>query len=128
MKDVQSIILKQNTDEGKKRRGLVVRKKKARRMSAYRITSGIIISLVFAFISFAGLVGLCVYSAVNKGNATIIIGIIGLILFFLSLAGLIIAILERKNDEAKQKFSIIGILVNILLSIIFCVLYIVGNI
>jgi len=126
VKDVQSIILKQNTDDSKKRRGVLIRKKKARRMSAYRVTTGIFLSIFFAIASFIGLAALCVYSAVNKGQAGILIGIIGLILFFANIAGFIIGIFERKNDEAKQKYIIIGILANLLLVILYIVLYMIG--
>ena len=125
MKDVQSIILKQNTDDSKKRRAAFIRKKKATRMSAYKVTTGIVISFLTAIISFVGLAGLCIYSALNKGNAGIFVGIIGIILFFANVAGFIFGILERSNDEAKQKYVLLGTIFNLILMIIYMLLYLI---
>ena len=105
----------------------IVRKKKAIKMSAYIVTKKLVASICIAIISLLGFVGVCIYSAVMKGNAGFIVGIVPLFLMLCNIAGLMIAYSEIKKDNVKVKYVTIGTLSNGLIVVLYLFMYIVGS-
>lgn len=104
----------------------IVTKKKPGKMSSYIIPNEIIISYSFAVFSIISAFALCIYSAVNKGNAGFIAGVIPLIALMLNITGLILAYRNLKNESVKLKHVYIGLISNGLLVIFYLVLYVIG--
>lgn len=111
----------------KDRNKKIVRKKKAIKMSAYKITKKLIVSFCIAIFSLCGFVGVCIYSAIMKGNAGFIVGIVPLFLMLCNIVGIIIAYSEIKNDNVKSKHITIGTLSNAFIVIVYILMYIVGS-
>lgn len=105
----------------------IVRKKKAIKMSAYKVTKKLAASICIALISFLGFVGVCIYSAIMKGNAGFIVGIVPLFLMLCNIVGLMIAYSEIKNENVKVKYVTIGTLSNGLILVVYLFMYIVGS-
>lgn len=105
----------------------IVRKKKAIKMSAYKITKKLIASICIAIFSLCGFIGVCIYSAMMKGNAGFIVGIVPLFLMLCNIAGLIIAYSEIKKDNVKAKHITIGALSNAFILIVYIIMYILGS-
>lgn len=105
----------------------IVRRKKAIKMSAYKGTKKLAASICIALISFLGFVGVCIYSAIMKGNAGFIVGIVPLFLMLCNIVGLMIAYSEIKNENVKVKYVTIGTLSNGLILVVYLFMYIVGS-
>lgn len=105
----------------------IVRRKKAIKMSAYKVTKKLAASICIALISFLGFVGVCIYSAIMKGNAGFIVGIVPLFLMLCNIVGLMIAYSEIKNENVKVKYVTIGTLSNGLILVVYLFMYIVGS-
>ena len=88
---------------------------------------GGIMGVVFACVSFVLFVTLCIISSINKGKGgLIVIGMGGMICFFLSLAGLIMSFKTLKKEEIRYIFTNIAIGANLILTIVYMILYTLG--
>lgn len=105
----------------------IIRKKKAIKMSAYKVTKKLAASICIALISFLGFVGVCVYSAIMKGDAGFIVGIVPLFLMLCNIVGLMIAYSEIKNDNVRVKYVTIGTLSNGIILVVYLLMYIAGT-
>ena len=67
-----------------------------------------------------------ILSAISKGNAGIIAGILPMFAMNISIAGLVLAYRSLRNDDVKLKHVYTGLITNGLLVIVYLVLYIIG--
>ena len=116
-------ILENMRDRDKK----IIRKKKAIKMSAYKVTKKLVASICIAILSLLGFIGVCIYSAIMKGNAGFIVGIVPLFLMLCNIVGLMVAYSEIKKDNVKVKYVTIGTLSNGLILVVYLFMYIVGS-
>ncbi|SFR57031.1 DUF6142 family protein [Anaeromicropila populeti] len=65
-------------------------------------------------------------SSRSGGNGGIELGVLGVLFFVLSSAGLILAVLALKRDEIHYRFPLLGLVWNGIMVIIYFLLYIVG--
>ncbi|MCI8307375.1 MAG: hypothetical protein HFH14_04925, partial [Lachnospiraceae bacterium] len=84
-------------------------------------------SICIAILSLLGFIGVCIYSAIMKGNAGFIVGIVPLFLMLCNIVGLMVAYSEIKKDNVKVKYVTIGTLSNGLILVVYLFMYIVGS-
>ena len=104
----------------------IVTKKKPGKMSSYVIPKEIITSYCFAGVSLVSVIAVSIHSAVKRGNAGIVVGVIPFIALILNITGLILAYRNLKNESVKLKHVYIGLISNGLLVFFYLVLYVVG--
>jgi hypothetical protein len=85
-----------------------------------------LISLAIGIISLLTFIIISILSSFSKGNGGLILGIIGLVLFVVSVTGFILGIKACKEKEIYYKAPITGMVINGLLSLLFLILYMVG--
>ncbi len=85
-----------------------------------------IISVAAGTVTLITLLVLSVISSLSKGNGGIVLGIIGMFLFFISVAGFILGIKACREKEIYYTAPITGMVLNGILSIVFFILYMVG--
>lgn len=86
-----------------------------------------VISTVFAGISILLMIVLVIFSYINKGNAGIYIGSIGLTAFIISIVGLIRGIKSFQERERYYLFSKIGSIVNAVIITLWVAIYVIGT-
>ena len=72
------------------------------------------------------LLGLFLLSYIQHGKAGIWIGLLGILLVFATVAGVVIAIFGLSDTEAKKGKPVLGIILNAVLFSVLVVLYIIG--
>jgi ABC-type transport system involved in cytochrome c biogenesis permease subunit len=85
-----------------------------------------VISVILAVSSFITIMILFLVSSQQQGNSGIMIGLIGILAFFLSVLGLILAVISAREKEIHYTFPIIGMGFNGILMIIYMIIYVVG--
>ncbi len=85
-----------------------------------------VISVIAGFVTLIALLVLSVVSSFSKGNGGLIIGIIGMLLFAISVAGFILGIKSCREKEIYYAAPVTGMVLNGFLSIIFFILYMLG--
>ncbi len=103
-----------------------IKRKKPRKVIVSRVSNELIFSFVFAVVSFSILIFTSILSAISKGNAGIIAGILPMFAMIISIAGLVLAYRSLRNDDVKLKHVYTGLITNGLLVIVYLVLYIIG--
>lgn len=103
-----------------------IKRKKPRKVIVSRVSNELIFSFVFAVVSFSILIITSILSAISKGNAGIIVGILPMFAMIISIAGLVLAYRSLRNDDVKLKHVYTGLITNGLLVIVYLVLYIIG--
>lgn len=84
------------------------------------------ISFVMAIVSLLGFVILCAVSAGCKGNGSIAIGIVGLLLFIMSIVGIFLPFPCFKMINVALHTCIMGIVGNGFMAVVYISLYLVG--
>lgn len=85
-----------------------------------------IASFVLSILSFISFVTACVMSGQERGNGGLNVGIIGVLSFFISVIGFIMAWFALRQENIRPLFPAIGSVVNGLLVILYMILYILG--
>ena len=85
-----------------------------------------IISVVMGSFSLIALLALSIISSLSKGNGGLIIGILGMLLFVITVAGFILGIKACREKEIYYTAPVTGMVINGFLSIFFFILYMVG--
>lgn len=104
----------------------IIKRKKPRKVIISRVSNELISSFVFAVVSFSILIITSILSAISKGNAGIIAGILPMFAMIISIAGLVLAYRSLRNDDVKLKHVYTGLITNGFLVIVYLVLYIIG--
>jgi len=74
----------------------------------------------------AGFLTISMISGLNKGDGSIILGLIGLLLFFVAVLGFVLAYKAFKKKDIYYRFPIIGVVLNGLMIIVLFVIYLMG--
>jgi hypothetical protein len=77
-------------------------------------------------VSVLGFLTLSILSGVAGGQGGLVIGIIGILLFALSIFGFVLSYRTFQKKDIFYRFPIIGALLNGFMSILMLVLYIIG--
>lgn len=85
-----------------------------------------IISFCLGVISLIAFVIICLVSGNAKGTSGLVVGAVGMITFFINIAGIIFAILALRKKEIHYRFPVGGVVLNSILAIVFFVTYIAG--
>ncbi|MDD3172265.1 MAG: DUF6142 family protein [Herbinix sp.] len=88
------------------------------KMGISSVIIGVFVILVFLTIS--------VISGLAKGKGGFLLGVIGLLLFFLSVFGFVLAYKSFKKKDIFYRFPVIGIILNGLMTLLFIVIYLLG--
>lgn len=85
-----------------------------------------IVSAVIGCISVVSLLVLFIFSGIYKGNGSIFLGAMGMLLFVLTVTGFILGVKACTEKEIYYTAPIAGMAVNGILSILLFILYITG--
>lgn len=85
-----------------------------------------ICSAIIGIIVVLGFLALSIVSGLAKGNGSFIIGIIGMVLFFLAVAGFLISYKSFKKKDIFYHFPIAGAVLNGVMMILLMVIYLMG--
>ena len=105
---------------------MVKRKKEVFKFSGRNHSIKGLISVIIGGITLLALIILSVISSLSGGNGGLILGIIGMVLFVISIAGFILGIKSCREKEIFYTAPVVGMVLNGLLSLVFFVLYMVG--
>jgi hypothetical protein len=94
--------------------------------SGRRHTKTGILSMVIGIVAVAGFLALSIVSGVNGGQGGIVLGIIGLLLFGLSVFGFVLSYKAFKKKDIFYRFPIAGAILNGFMTIIYMIVYILG--
>ena len=119
-----SIAVKVKTKKEKKNKNTI--QKQTITFSRKHVTGSSVISIIFAGISLLSFIGMCIYSAVNKGDAGPAAGIVPIFAMILDLAGIVLAYVNFRRENIKMKYVTIGAVSNALLLIFYLFLYLTG--
>lgn len=95
------------------------------KIEQYQSLQGLI-SICLGGSVFVALMVLFAISYVQKGNAGVWIGILGLLLVAVTVAGIVLAVVGLRDPEARKGRPSVGLAVNLLLFIVLASLYIIG--
>lgn len=95
------------------------------KIDQYQSAQGLI-SICLGATAFVLLLVLFVVSYVQKGNAGVWIGALGLLLLVGTVAGIVLAVIGLKDPEARKGRPIIGLSANLVMFICLVILYIMG--
>ncbi len=101
-------------------------KKSALRFTGRRHARGGIISTVMAGIGWLVFAALCVYSSAMEGNATLVVGILGLLDAVLALIGAIVAFRGFHERDVYYVLPAVGMVLNGILFVVYFALYFMG--
>jgi hypothetical protein len=102
------------------------RKKDAFKFSGRKHSIKGMISSILGGLSCIAILTLSYVSSLTAGNGSIIIGVIGMVLFVISIVGFVLGIKACKEKEIYYTTPIIGLVINGFLSIVYFTLYMVG--
>ena len=120
-----SIAVKVKTKKNKNRNKNTI-KKQTITFSRKYVTASSVISIIFAILSVVSFIFMCIYSAVNKGEAGSVAGIVPIFAMIINLAGFVLAYANFKRENVKMKYVTIGAVSNALLLIAYLFLYLTG--
>lgn len=87
-----------------------------------------ILSFSFAILGIVTFLVLSYLSYKSKGNAGILVGLIGVVALFLSVAGVILSVLSMRQKDIHYRFPIMGGILSSLLLIGYIIMYTFGAI
>ena len=105
---------------------MVKRKKEVYKFSGRNHSIRGLISVIIGGITLLALIILSVISSLSGGNGGLILGIIGMVLFIMSIAGFILGIKSCREKEIFYTAPVVGMVLNGFLFIVFFALYMVG--
>lgn len=117
--------------KSKRKQDKIPKKVKKARSGKYKFsvrshpTQGVI-SFCFGVLSLIIFVAVCLVSGNAKGTSGIAVGAVGMITFFVNIAGIIFAILALRKKEIHYRFPVGGAILNSILAIVFFATYIAG--
>lgn len=85
-----------------------------------------ILSVIIAIIGLITFGTICMQSGLQNGSTTFVMGLIGVLLFVVSIVGFILAIKSFKKNEIHYRFPILGLLLNGFMMVLFITLYVLG--
>ncbi len=94
--------------------------------SGRRHTKTGIFSMIIGIAAVAGFLALSIISGMNGGRGGFVLGLVGLLLFGLSVFGFILSYKAFKKKDIFYRFPIAGAILNGLMTIIFMIVYILG--
>ncbi len=94
--------------------------------SGRRHTKTGIASTVIGSIAVLTFIALSVVSGMAKGKGGFILGLIGLLLFALTVFGFVLSYRAFKKKDIFYRFPVIGIVLNGFMTILLLILYIIG--
>lgn len=103
-----------------------VRKKETIQFSGRRHTGLGILSAAVGIAAVLGFAATCIVSGIYGGEGGFIIGIIGILLFALSLFGFIISYKALKQRDIFYRFPMTGLITNGIMMVVYVILYIIG--
>lgn len=101
-------------------------KKTALHFAGRRHARGGMISTVMAGIAWVIFIALCVYSSATGGNATSVVGILGILDAVFVLAGVLIAFRGFQERDVYYVLPAVGMVLNGILFVIYFSLYFMG--
>ena len=102
------------------------KKRETIQFSGRRHTKLGILSAVIGLMVVLGFIALGIISGINEGEAGLLIGIAGILLFLLGLFGFFLSYKELKQRDIYYRFPMMGIISNGLMLIILMIIYILG--
>lgn len=118
----------------KEKKDLKKKKKQNKKNKAHlkivtaRIPAVVICSLCISALSFAAFVTACIISAVNIGNAGLVVGIIPLIAAVCNVGGFILAYSTLKKENIRMGWSLAASYINGGMVLLYLIIYIFGAI
>lgn len=94
--------------------------------SGRRHTKTGIFSTVIGAISILGFLIVSVISGASKGNGGLLLGVVGILLFALSVFGFVMSYRSFKKKDIFYRFPLIGGILNGFMVILLLIIYIVG--
>jgi hypothetical protein len=94
--------------------------------SGRRHTKTGIFSMIIGIATVTGFLALSIISGMNGGQGGFVLGILGLLLFGLSVFGFILSYRAFKKKDIFYRFPIVGAILNGLMTIVFMIVYILG--
>jgi hypothetical protein len=94
--------------------------------SGRRHTKTGIFSMVIGIVDILGFVAISIASGAARGNGGLLLGVVGLLLFALSVFGFVMSYRSFKKKDIFYRFPIIGGVINGFMVILLLILYIVG--
>ncbi len=85
-----------------------------------------ILSAVIGIAVVAGFISISIVSAVHRGNGGLLLGVVGMMLFALSVAGFVLSYKAFKQKDIFYRFPVIGIALNGFMTVFFIIIYIMG--
>ncbi|NLK99582.1 MAG: hypothetical protein GX271_02850 [Clostridiales bacterium] len=73
-----------------------------------------------------GFATISIISGLNNAKEGLVIGIVGILLFFLALFGFVLSYKELRKRDIYYRFPLIGIISNGLMLVILMIIYIIG--
>ncbi len=86
-----------------------------------------ILSFAAGIISFIVLLISCYFAWQNRGTSGLIIGLFGVMAFFMSVAGLTLAFMALRKKDIHLRFPVLGGVLNGVLTIVYLVIYVMGT-
>lgn len=85
-----------------------------------------IMAISVGILSIMIFIGLSIFSTYKRGEGPIIIGVIGMMAFFLAISGFVMSLRTMKKDDVFIKIPIYGVIINTLAVILYLILYFYG--
>jgi hypothetical protein len=85
-----------------------------------------IASAVIGILVVLGFLAISIISGLAKGNGSFILGVIGSLLFVLSVSGFILSYKAFKKKDIFYRFPVIGAVLNGFMTILLLIIYILG--
>jgi uncharacterized membrane protein len=85
-----------------------------------------ILSAIIGFVVVAGFIIISILSAVAKGGGSLLLGLIGIGLFFLAAFGFVLSYKAFKQKDIFYRFPIIGAILNGIMTVFLLIIYILG--
>jgi uncharacterized membrane protein (UPF0136 family) len=105
---------------------MIKRKRKAVKFTDKKHSFRGIVSLILGILSGIAFLILSYLSSLSKGNGGLAFGVAGMILFVMSIVGLVLSIKSFKETDIYFTASIIGLILNGLFVCLYFILYIIG--
>lgn len=112
--------------EGEEKMKLFKRNREIIHFSGRRHTRTGIISTIIGAVVVLGFITISILSGVAGGKGGILLGLVGLLLFALSITGFVMSYKSFKKKDIFYRFPIIGAVLNGFMAILLLVLYIIG--
>jgi hypothetical protein len=85
-----------------------------------------ILAAVTGFLVLTGFLTLSILSGLAKGNGGFFLGVIGILLFILAIAGFVLSYQAFKKKDIFYHFPIVGVILNGFMVILLLIIYILG--